>query len=157
MRSVHLATPLLGLLILIGSPAALAKKDTPDVRVDSNGLPKVKFKNGCVMEYDMRGVRVHKSNKCTKDQAKRADEAVTDYVNRQKSDHGHSGHHSGDEAPRIVMGKNNESEVIFRNDCVVYFDVKGRRKSMNDKCSKSQAGQADDAMARHRREQGTSK
>ncbi len=40
MRSVHLATPLLGLLILIGAPAALAKKDTPDVRVDANGRRK---------------------------------------------------------------------------------------------------------------------
>jgi len=157
MRSGHLAAPLLGLLILMGAPAALAEKDTPDVRVDSNGLPKVKFKNGCVMKYDARGTRVHKANKCTGDQARRADEAVEDYVNRQNSAHGHPDRHSGDGAPRIIMGKNNESEVIFRNDCVVYFDADGRRKSMNDKCSKSQAGQADDAMARYRREQGTSK
>jgi hypothetical protein len=46
MRAVPLAAPLPGLLILIGAPAALAKKDTPDVRADSHGLPKVKFKNG---------------------------------------------------------------------------------------------------------------
>jgi hypothetical protein len=155
MHAVRLATPLLGLLIIIGAPAALAKTETPDIRVDSDGLPKVKFKNGCVMEYDTRGVRVHKSNKCTKDQAKRADDAVGDYVERQKSGHGHADHHSDDGSPRIIMGKNNEGEVIFKDDCVVYYDAKGHRKNKNDKCSKSQASQADDAMARYRREQSS--
>lgn len=153
LHTVRLATPLLGLLILFGAPAALAKKETPDVRVDSKGLPKVKFKNGCVMEYDTRGVRVHKSNKCTKDQAKRADDAVDDYVRRQKSGHEHSEHHSSDGTPRVITGKNNEAEVIFKNDCVIYYDAKGHRKSKNDKCSNSQASQADDAMTRYRREQ----
>ena len=157
MRAVHLTIPLLGLLIFVGAPEALAKKSTPDVRVDSNGLPKVKFKNGCLMEYDTRGVRVHKSNKCTKDQAKRADQAAKDYVSRQKSDRDHSGHHSRGDAPRVIVGKNNEGEVIFKNDCVVYYDARGHQKKKNEKCSKSQAGQADAAMARYRREQGINK
>ena len=157
MRAVRLATPLLGLLIFLGAPAALAKTDTPDVRVDSKGLPKVKFKNGCLMEYDTRGVRVHKSNKCTKDQAKRADEAVKDYVGRQKSGRDHADHHPGEDVPRVIIGKNKEGEVIFKNDCVVYYDARGRQKKKSEKCSNSQAGQADDAMARFRREQGISK
>jgi hypothetical protein len=44
--------------------------------------------------------------------------------------------------------------VIFKNDCVVYYDKHGRRTSSLTACSSKQINHAADAMASYRREQG---
>ena len=56
--------------------------------------------------------------------------------------------------PQIIVGGNGEGEVIFRNNCVVYYDKHGRRKSSLPACSSEQISRAADAMAAYRREQG---
>jgi hypothetical protein len=56
--------------------------------------------------------------------------------------------------PQIMVGKNGEGEVIFKNDCVVYYDKHGRRTSSLPACSSKQINHAADAMASYRREQG---
>jgi hypothetical protein len=52
------------------------------------------------------------------------------------------------------VGGNGEGEVIFRNNCVVYYDKRGRRTSSLPACSQGQINRAADAMASYRREQG---
>jgi hypothetical protein len=62
---------------------------------------------------------------------------------------------SRDQAPpQIMVGSNGEGEVIFKNNCVVYYDTRGRRKSSLPACSSDQLNRAGDAMAAYRREQG---
>jgi hypothetical protein len=56
--------------------------------------------------------------------------------------------------PQVMVGGNGEGEVIFKNNCVVYYDKHGRRKSSLPACSSEQVGRAADAMAAYRREQG---
>ncbi len=56
--------------------------------------------------------------------------------------------------PQIMMGSNGEGEVIFNNNCVVYYDKRGRRTSNQPACSSRQLNRAADAMASYRREQG---
>jgi hypothetical protein len=56
---------------------------------------------------------------------------------------------------RIIVGGNGEGEVIFRdNDCVVYFDRRGRESDKGARCTRSQVLQANEAMDRYRRDQG---
>jgi hypothetical protein len=66
---------------------------------------------------------------------------------------GGGGSHDG-APPQIIVGKNGEGEVIFKNDCVVYYDKHGRRTSSLPACSSKQINHAADAMASYRREQG---
>jgi hypothetical protein len=56
--------------------------------------------------------------------------------------------------PQVMVGKNGEGEVIFKNNCVVYYDKHGRRTSSLPACSSKQINHAEDAMASYRREQG---
>jgi len=56
--------------------------------------------------------------------------------------------------PQVMVGGNGEGEVIFKNNCVVYYDKHGRRKSSLPACSSEQVSRAADAMAAYRREQG---
>lgn len=58
------------------------------------------------------------------------------------------------EAPRIFAGSNGEIEATFSNNCVVYYDARGKRKSANKNCSSSQRSRADTGVASYRREQG---
>lgn len=58
------------------------------------------------------------------------------------------------EAPRIFAGTNGEIEATFSNNCVVYYDADGRRKSANDNCTRGQRSQADTGVQAYRREQG---
>ncbi|MCK7474181.1 MAG: hypothetical protein MZV49_13030 [Rhodopseudomonas palustris] len=44
--------------------------------------------------------------------------------------------------PEIIMGTNGEGEVIFKNNCVVYFDKRGRRTSNLPACSSEQVSRA---------------
>ena len=63
------------------------------------------------------------------------------------------GSHDGS-PPEIMVGTNGEGEVIYKNNCVVYFDKRGRRTSNLPACSQGQIDRAIDAMASYRREQG---
>jgi len=56
--------------------------------------------------------------------------------------------------PQVMVGGNGEGEVIFNNNCVVYYDKRGRRTSSLPACSSKQLNRAADAMASYRREQG---
>jgi hypothetical protein len=53
-----------------------------------------------------------------------------------------------------MVGTNGEGEVIYKNNCVVYFDKRGRRTSNLPACNQGQIDRAIDAMASYRREQG---
>jgi len=66
---------------------------------------------------------------------------------------GSHGSHDGS-PPEIMVGTNGEGEVIFKNNCVVYFDKRGRRTSNLPACNQGQIDRAIDAMASYRREQG---
>ena len=66
---------------------------------------------------------------------------------------GGGGSHDGT-PPQIMVGGNGEGEVIFKNNCVVYYDKHGRRTSSLPACSSKQVSHAADAMASYRREQG---
>ena len=62
--------------------------------------------------------------------------------------------YSGD-PPEIMVGSNGEGEVIFsENNCVVYYNKAGARKSNGPSCSKDQVTHADKAMKGYRTEQG---
>lgn len=57
--------------------------------------------------------------------------------------------------PKVFIGGNGEGEVVFEgNNCVAYYDRRGARRSNNANCMPVQVIQADEAMARYRREQG---
>jgi len=66
---------------------------------------------------------------------------------------GSQGSHDGS-PPQIMVGTNGEGEVIYKNNCVVYFDKRGRRTSNLPACNQGQIDRAIDAMASYRREQG---
>ena len=66
---------------------------------------------------------------------------------------GSHGSHDGS-PPEIMVGTNGEGEAIFKNNCVVYFDKRGRRTSNLPACNQGQIDRAIDAMASYRREQG---
>ena len=64
------------------------------------------------------------------------------------------GSHAG-APPEIIMGSNNEGEVIFSgNNCVVYFDSRGYRTRNLPACSGDQIDHAEKAMRGYRSEQG---
>ena len=56
--------------------------------------------------------------------------------------------------PRIFAGSNGEIEATFSNNCVVYYEANGRRKSANNNCTRDQRSRADTGVAAYRREQG---
>jgi len=58
------------------------------------------------------------------------------------------------EVPQIIAGKNREIEVIFKNNCVVYFNANGRMTNKLPACSSAQALEAVAAASSYRREQG---
>ena len=62
---------------------------------------------------------------------------------------------SAQEPPRIFAGGNGEIEATYsQNNCVVYYDARGHRKSANRNCDRSQVARADAGVAAYRREQG---
>jgi hypothetical protein len=58
------------------------------------------------------------------------------------------------EPPEIIAGRNGEAEVVFRNNCVVYYNARGRRTDSLPSCRDRQIHRADEALAAYRREQG---
>jgi hypothetical protein len=58
--------------------------------------------------------------------------------------------------PEIIAGTNGEAEVIFKNNCVVYYNARGQRKTNLPACKPDQVRQADSAITNYRKEQGLS-
>ena len=143
---------------------------TPRVYMGSNGEGEVTFSNNCVVYYNSNGHRTSKNNNCNSGQGRNADNAMQKY----RREHGHSNSYNNEErgdpeagfaewqaeqdgnngVPEIFMGSNGEGEVTFNNNCVVYYNSRGQRTSKNNNCQGGQGRTADDAMQRHRREQG---
>ena len=57
--------------------------------------------------------------------------------------------------PEVIAKRNGETEVVFReNNCVVYYDARGRLVRANNNCRRQQKQQADAAHMQFRSEQG---
>lgn len=59
-----------------------------------------------------------------------------------------------DAAPQIVLGSQGESQVVFRNDCVVSYDANGRETRSLPACSRDQRDRARVAIDAYRRDHG---
>lgn len=125
---------------------------------------RVVFNNGCVVYYNAGGQRFQNLPACHGRQIPRADDAMARYRREQGLDGpvadehpwaGAGGGGAGDPTPpEIIAGTNREAEVIFRNNCVVYYNAQGRRYKQQPTCSPGQVRRADSAIAAYRREQG---
>ena len=125
----------------------------PEVAPRPSGEVEVRMPSGCTALYDNRGSLITRGSSCSSSDRRRADDAATTYFREQGLGGGVS-HEGGGEPPQIFAGANGEGEVVFKNDCVVYYDRSGRRKDALSKCHRNQLMQADQAMAAYRREQG---
>lgn len=135
----------------------------PEVIVGGNRSGRVVFNNGCVVFFNASGQRFQNLPSCDGRQIRRADDAMARHRREQGMDSATDEHPwnrprpSGgwrDDTPEIMAGTNREAEVIFRNNCVVYYTASGRRSRQQPSCLPDQVRRADDAMARYRREQG---
>lgn len=126
---------------------------------------RVVFNNGCVVYYNAGGQRFQNLPACHGRQIPRADDAMARHRREQGLDGPVADEHpwanapgygpGGDATPpEIIAGTNREAEVIFRNNCVVYYNAQGRRYKQQPSCSPGQVRRADSAMASYRREQG---
>ena len=138
---------------------------TPEIVMGSNRYGRATFVNGCIVYYNPSGQRFQNLPSCDGQQIRRADDAMRRHrteqgLNRVDDEHPWaqpSGIASGrpdPTPPEIIMGTNREGEVIFRNNCVAYYNALGRRYRQQPSCSAEQLRRADVAMAAHRREQG---
>jgi hypothetical protein len=137
----------------------------PEIVLGGNRSGRVTFRNGCVVFYNPGGQRFQNLPACHGQQIPRADEAMARYRNEQglnRADSEHpwaatppQGYRPDDGTPpEIMMGTNREGEVIFRNNCVAYYNAQGRRHQQQPSCTPDQIRRADQAMAAYRREQG---
>jgi hypothetical protein len=125
---------------------------------------RVVFDNGCIAYYNNNGQRFQNLPACHGNQVRRADEAMASYRREQglegsvANEHpwsNDSGYGANDNSPpEIIAGTNREAEVIFRNNCVVYFNAQGRRYQQQPSCNPGQLRRAEVAMSAYRREQG---
>jgi hypothetical protein len=135
----------------------------PEVRPGIRGTASVTFNNGCVVFFNAEGQRFQNLPACHGQQIRRAETAISSYrteqgLNRTDNEHPWAGSHSNGNGngapPEIMMGTNGEGEVIFRNNCVAYYNAMGRRYKQQPSCNPTLIRQADAAMASYRREQG---
>jgi hypothetical protein len=137
----------------------------PEIAMVANRGGRVTYRNGCVVFYSANGQRFQNLPACHGQQVARADEAMARYRNEQgmsRPDNEHPwvadqqpGYRPDNAAPpEIIMGTNREGEVIFRNNCVAYYNAQGRRHQQQPTCTPNQIRRADEAMAAYRREQG---
>lgn len=137
----------------------------PEISVGAGRTARAIFQNGCVVYYSAGGQRFQNLPACHGQQLGRADAAMSRYRSEQgwnRADDEHpwaatppAGHRGDDAAPpEIIMGTNREGEVIFRNNCVAYYNAIGRRYKQQPNCNGSQLSRADQAMSAYRREQG---
>lgn len=125
---------------------------------------RVVFHNGCVVYYNANGQRFQNLPACHGNQIPRADDAMARHRREQGMDGPVADEHPWANAPsygandptppEIIAGTNREAEVIFRNNCVVYYNAQGRRYKQQPSCNPGQVRRADTAMASYRREQG---
>ena len=141
---------------LVVAADVLAQGGSPEIIVGRNGEAEVIFGNNCVVYYDDRGRRRDSLPACRGRQIQRADQAIAAYRREQGLDGGSTDHSPGysSRPPEIIAGRNGEAEVIFDNNCVVYYDSWGGRTKNLPACHRRQLQQADDAIAAYRREQG---
>lgn len=151
-----------------GRPAGQVPSDDgspPELAFGQNQAGRALYLNGCIVYYNAAGQRFQNLPTCGGDQVRRADEAMARHRASQGLDRSDSEHpwatrrmpgfgRIDTEPPEIVMGLNREGEVVFRNNCVAYYDALGRRWRQQPTCSGPQLRQADQAMAAYRREQG---
>ena len=167
-RSTHVAAALIALTVFFA--ALPAKASTPEVVTKRNGETEVVFReNNCVVYYDARGRLVRANDNCRRQQKQQANAAHMQYRSEQDVT-SRSREEQGDpeagfaewqrqqgaaqSVPEVRVRRNGQGEVIFEgNDCVVNFNPQGKRVKQNRNCSREQVQRADDAMARHRREQ----
>lgn len=135
----------------------------PEVIIGGNRYGRVVFNNGCVVYFNANGQRFQNLPSCDGRQIRRAEDAMARYRREQGMNAANDEHPWsrprpsggwGDDTPEIMAGTNREAEVIFRNNCVVYYTASGRRWKQQPSCMPDQVRRADDAMARYRREQG---
>ncbi len=137
----------------------------PEVNVGVKGAGRVTFNNGCVVFFNVDGQRFQNLPACHGQQIPRAESAMSRYreeqgLNRTNDEHpwrsfqSNGNSNSNDAPPEIIMGTNGEGEVIFRNNCVAYYNAQGRRYKQQPNCNPGLIRQADAAMASYRREQG---
>jgi hypothetical protein len=137
----------------------------PEVHPGIKGTGSVSFNNGCVVFFNAEGQRFQNLPACHGQQIRRAESAMANYrteqgLNRTDDEHPWAGSQSGGNGnyngapPEIIMGTNGEGEVIFRNNCVAYYNAQGRRYRQQPSCNPTLIRQADAAMASYRREQG---
>ena len=136
-----------------GRRPSQASGGRPEILPRRGGEIEVRMPSGCTSRYDRDGDLITRGSGCSQNDRRRADAAADDYF-REQGHHGGGGHEGSDRPPRVIAGKNGESEVVFRNDCVVYYDRRGRRTEALPKCNSSQLMKADQAMRAYRREQG---
>lgn len=137
----------------------------PDIVSGVGNTARATYPNGCVVYYNAAGQRFQNLPACHGQQIPRADAAMSRYRNEHgwnRPDNEHPwaatpphGYRGDDSAPpEVIMGTNREGEVIFRNNCVAYYNVIGRRYKQQPSCSGNQLARADQAMSAYRREQG---
>jgi hypothetical protein len=151
---------------------------TPEVVPRRSGELEVRMPSGCTALYDRDGALISRGSSCNSNDRRRAEDAVDAYVreqgygggrnsNREEDGYDRGGRdQSGDERgggygpdrggppPEIMVGRNGEAEAVFRNNCVVYYDRRGRRTEALPNCNDRQLDKADQSMRAYRREQG---
>ena len=151
--------------------------DAPEVVPRRSGELEVRMPSGCTALYDRDGTLITRDSRCNSNDRRRAEDAVDAYLLRQGRGQGGGrgreggydrggrdqygdergsgyGPGRGGPPPEIMIGRNGEAEAVFRNDCVVYYDRRGRRADARPNCNDRQLDMADQAMRDYRREQG---
>jgi len=125
----------------------------PQIAALRNGQVQVTFGNGrCAVFYSDRGERVRSLPDCSRDQIRRADNAVAEDRRDQGLDRRRADR--DDRRPEVVVSRNGRGRVIFDNDCTVFFDRWGDRQGSSRSCETYQLSRADRAMNSFRRERG---
>ncbi|MDT7836730.1 beta/gamma crystallin family protein [Aquabacterium sp. OR-4] len=137
----------------------------PEITLGIQRYGRATFSNGCVVYYNPAGQRLQNLPSCDGRQIRRADESMSRYRADQgldRPEHTHpwsrprppGGLLREESAPEIFAGNNREAEVVFRDNCIVYYAASGRRWRQLANCTPEQLRRADAAMASFRRAQG---
>ena len=137
-----------------GRRSSRASGGTPEVVPRRSGEVEVRMPSGCTALYGRDGDLITRGSSCSQGDRRRADVAADSYFREQGRNSGRGGHEGGGPPPQIIAGSNGEAEVVFKNDCVVYYDRPGRRTNVSPRCNGNQVTKADQAMRAYRREQG---
>jgi hypothetical protein len=118
----------------------------PQVTLDRDGSGQVRFRNGCVVEYNRRGERRERGRECGDEQARRADAAMAAYRREQGLGVGGQGSDRDD----VVVGPDGNTEVRMGARCTVHYDRDGVRLNVAPACSPDQLKKADELETRFR-------